>query len=73
MNSACDGFFRSTLRTLQTAYVRPRFNGFVRFFEAAGIEINRCLRWQCADHQLIQWLNDQYRASQEHSLNSHPH
>jgi multiple sugar transport system substrate-binding protein len=65
LNSACDGFFRSTLCTLQTAYVRPRFNGFVRFFEAAGIEINRCLRRECADHQLIQWLNDRYRASRD--------
>src|ERR1035438_4597866 len=43
-DSAAGGFFSGTLRTLQVAYVRPRFDGFVRFFEAAGIEINRCLR-----------------------------
>jgi multiple sugar transport system substrate-binding protein len=45
---------------LQTAYLRPRFDGFVRFFEAAGIEINRCLRGKANDADLIRWLNEQY-------------
>lgn len=63
LNAASDDFFRGTLRTLQSAYVRPRFAGFVRFFEAAGIEINRCLRGECTDNKLIQWLNRRYSAS----------
>jgi multiple sugar transport system substrate-binding protein len=54
------GFFSGTLQTLQTAYLRPRFDGFVRFFEAAGIQINRCLRGQLKDAGLIQWINDRY-------------
>jgi multiple sugar transport system substrate-binding protein len=45
---------------LQTAYLRPRFDGFVRFFEAAGIEINRCLRGEVEDGALIRWLNERY-------------
>ncbi len=53
-------FFSGTLRTLQDAYVRPRFDGFVPFFEAAGIEINRCLRGEVGDAQLLEWLNAQY-------------
>jgi multiple sugar transport system substrate-binding protein len=57
VDSEAGGFFSGTLRTLRAAYVRPRFDGFVRFFEAAGIEINRCLRNQLADTQLIGWLN----------------
>ncbi len=60
VNAACDDFFAGTLQTLQTAYVRPRFDGFVRFFEAAGIEINRCLRGKIKDVALIRWLNDHY-------------
>lgn len=64
VNLASDDFFRGTLRALQSAYVRPRFDGFVRFFEAAGIEINRCLRGECNDDQLIEWLNHRYSASQ---------
>jgi multiple sugar transport system substrate-binding protein len=60
INAMADGFFSGTLQTLQTAYVRPRFDGFVRFFEAAGIEINRCLRGELKDATLIRWLNDRY-------------
>ena len=55
-----DGFFSGTLETLQTAYLRPRFDGFVRFFEAAGIEIQRCLRREVKDAVLIRWLVDRY-------------
>ena len=60
VNAMADGFFTGTLQTLQTAYLRPRFDGFVRFFEAAGIEINRCLRREVTDAALIRWLNDRY-------------
>jgi multiple sugar transport system substrate-binding protein len=60
VNAMADGFFSGTLQTLQTAYVRPRFDGFVRFFEAAGIEINRCLRGEVKDAALIHGLNDRY-------------
>jgi len=60
VNAMADDFFSGTLRTLQTAYVRPRFDGFVRFFEAAGIEINRCLRGEVKDATLIRWLNERY-------------
>ena len=60
IDSEAGGFFSGTLETLRTAYVRPRFDGFVRFFEAAGIEINRCLRNQVADAQLIEFLNKSF-------------
>ena len=59
-DAAADGFFSGTLQTLRTAYLRPRFDGFVRFFEAAGIEINRCLRGRVEDAVLIRWLNERY-------------
>ena len=57
INTAAYGFFLDTLETLRKSYVRPRFNGFVRFFEAAGVEINRCLKGETADLQLIDSLN----------------
>ena len=60
VDATSDGFFSGTLQTLQTAYLRPRFDGFVRFFEAAGIEINRCLRGEGTDAMLIRLLNDRY-------------
>jgi multiple sugar transport system substrate-binding protein len=62
VNAAAGDFFSNTLLTLQTAYVRPRFDGFVRFFEAAGIQINRCLRGDVEDGALVQWLNERYAA-----------
>jgi multiple sugar transport system substrate-binding protein len=62
VNAAANNFFADTLLTLQTAYVRPRFDGFVRFFEAAGLQINRCLRGQLEDHALVTWLNERYAA-----------
>jgi len=65
VNAMADGFFSGTLQTLQTAYVRPRFDGFVRFFEAAGIEINRCLRGEVKDAVLIRWLNDRYATQRD--------
>ena len=60
IDSEAGGFFSGTLETLRTAYVRPRFDGFVRFFEAAGIEINRCLKNLVADAELIEWLNRRF-------------
>jgi len=62
VDTVADGFFSGTLRTLKTAYVRPRFDGFVRFFEAAGVRINRCLRGDLPDAELVQWLNERYAA-----------
>lgn len=60
VNAVADGFFSGTLQTLKTAYLRPRFDGFVHFFEAAGIEINRSLRGEVQDAALIRWLNERY-------------
>jgi multiple sugar transport system substrate-binding protein len=60
VNAAAEDFFSATLPTLQGAYVRPRFDGFVPFFESAGVEINRCLRREIKDVALIRWLNDRY-------------
>jgi multiple sugar transport system substrate-binding protein len=62
VNAASGDFFSGTLLTLQTAYVRPRFDGFVSFFEAAGIQINRCLRGEIQNAALIVWLNEHYGA-----------
>lgn len=76
MNPAVDSeageFFSGTLPTLQTAYLRPRFDGFVPFFESAGRQINKCLRGSLADVDLIAWLNARYalqRAQNRKSLN----
>ncbi len=67
VDSEAGGFFSGTLETLRTAYVRPRFDGFVRFFEAAGIEINRALKNLVTDADLIEWLNARFAERLAHS------
>jgi multiple sugar transport system substrate-binding protein len=61
-DAEANGFFSGTLKTLQSVYLRPRFDGFVRFFESAGIEINRCLRGDLSDQKLVDFLNTQFAA-----------
>jgi multiple sugar transport system substrate-binding protein len=63
LDDAAGNFFSRTLCTLRGAYLRPRFDGFVRFFEAAGIEINRFLRGEVASTDLVEWLNTKYANS----------
>ena len=61
-DAEANGFFSRTLETLRSAYMRPRFDGFVHFFESAGIEINRCLRGDLSDQNLIDFLNARFHS-----------
>jgi multiple sugar transport system substrate-binding protein len=64
---ACDaatrGFFSGTLRTLSSAYLRPRFAGFVPFFEESGIRTNAFLRGCGSAEDLVAWLNKAFDAA----------
>jgi len=64
VDAAAEGFFFGTLQTLETAFVRLRFDNFVRFFEAAGVQNNCCLHGALQDAELVQWLNAHYAAFQ---------
>ena len=44
VNQVSNRFFRSTIRTIDQSYLRPRFDGFVPFFERMGIAVNACFR-----------------------------
>jgi multiple sugar transport system substrate-binding protein len=63
-DAACDraarGFFSGTLRTLTSAYMRPRVPGFVPFFEEAGGQINAFFRNKLNAADLIGWLNAEF-------------
>ncbi|MBB1598601.1 ABC transporter substrate-binding protein [Variovorax sp. UMC13] len=59
-NAQAHDFFARTLPSLDGAFVRPRFAGFVPFIEAAGVEINRCLRGQCSLGELRRALDTLY-------------
>lgn len=51
------GFFSSTLRTLGSAYLRPRFAGYVPFFEESGFKTNAFLRGEGGAERLVDWFN----------------
>ncbi len=63
-DALCGGFFKDTLETLQTAHVRPRFDGWIPFFEEAGDRITACLRGDISDASLLTWLNTEFSAAQ---------
>jgi multiple sugar transport system substrate-binding protein len=44
VNRRCGGFFANTLSTLDEAYLRPRFNGYIGFQDAAGPVVHRFLK-----------------------------
>ena len=44
VDGAANGFFSSTLQALDRAYLRPRFDGFLSFQDAAGDVIHRFIR-----------------------------
>jgi multiple sugar transport system substrate-binding protein len=54
------GFFSGTLRTLTSAYLRPRFAGFVPFFEEGGLRTNAFLRGEARAEDVVDWLNQAY-------------
>ncbi|MEJ1156718.1 ABC transporter substrate-binding protein [Prosthecomicrobium sp. N25] len=59
----CGGFFSGTLATLRSAHVRPRFDGWIPFFEKAGEEITACLDGETADEVLLDRLNRGFDAA----------
>ncbi len=62
-DSATGGFFTGTLRTLSSAYLRPRFAGYVPFFEESGIRTNAFLKGNGSAGDLVSWLNHAYGAA----------
>jgi multiple sugar transport system substrate-binding protein len=43
VNAACNDFFRNTLQTLDEAYLRPRYDGYLHFQDDGGTIIHRFL------------------------------
>ncbi|KLK92618.1 hypothetical protein AA309_13025 [Microvirga vignae] len=60
VNAASNNFFRSTLETLDKSYLRPRFDGFVPFFEEGGAVINARLRGAISREAAIEQLQYLY-------------
>lgn len=57
-----DGFFTGTLRTLTSAYLRPRMPGFVHFFEEAGKQVNAFLEGRGDIDRMVRRLNEDFQS-----------
>lgn len=64
-NDASRNFFSNTRRTLESAWIRPRHPGYMRFQDRAGGIVHACLRGDLGIEAAISQLQDQYRLSLE--------
>jgi multiple sugar transport system substrate-binding protein len=63
LNLVTDNFFERTLSSIQTAYVRPRYQGYIRLQEQAGLQIIEYLRHNISATEAINTVEALYRAS----------
>lgn len=64
LNEGCDNFFRNTLATLQSAHVRPRFDGWIPLFEEAGDRATACMKREITDEAFLDWVNAEFAHAQ---------
>lgn len=65
VNAATSNFFLDTLDTLDQAYLRPRYDGFVFFHDMAGLVINDYLRHKRSVGATLERLEILYRQSRK--------
>lgn len=59
-NAACRNFFRNTRKTLESAWLRPRYDGYMRFQAQAGDIVHACMTGDIAVSQAVQKLQIAY-------------
>jgi multiple sugar transport system substrate-binding protein len=62
-NAVCGNFFRDTLPTLDAAFLRPRYNGYMRFQDEAAQLVHGYLAGQVDAHATLEELDRIYRES----------
>jgi multiple sugar transport system substrate-binding protein len=62
VNAACGGFYRQTRGTLDQAWVRPRFRGWIAFQDRGSAVIRGGLRGRSASIQILRQLRLAFRA-----------
>jgi len=63
LNNVTHGFFLNTLEGMETAFVRPRYDGYVPFQERAGHPIAQYLRDEISAVAALDSIDAQYRES----------
>jgi multiple sugar transport system substrate-binding protein len=59
-NAGCRDFFRNTRRTLETAWLRPRYNGYMQLQDLAGDIVHACLSGALSEAEAIDRLDAAY-------------
>lgn len=62
-NALTSGFFRNTRNTLNTAWLRPRYDGYMGLQDRAGDIVHACLRGEVGEQATIAALDQAYRES----------
>lgn len=62
-NSLTNNYFSSTLQTLDESYLRPRYNGYLHFQDAAGAPVQHYLQHGGNEQNVLVRLNRIYRRS----------
>ncbi len=63
VNRNCNNFFINTLVSLQEAYTRPRYYGYLYFQDRAGDILQQCLKGLHNNINALNAMNDIYRKS----------
>jgi multiple sugar transport system substrate-binding protein len=63
VDADANGFFSSTLPALDAAYLRPRYDGFLAFQDAAGELVHAYLREGGDADEVLDRIDEAYRAS----------
>lgn len=64
VNRVCGNFFHDTLPTLDQAYLRPRYNGYLHFQDSAGPVVHEFLRHGGDPVPYLARIDELYRQSQ---------
>jgi multiple sugar transport system substrate-binding protein len=67
VNGAWGDFYRNTADTLEKAYVRPRFNGYIKFQTEASALLREAFASKVGAAAAVRQLNDTYRKTVERS------
>lgn len=72
LNAMSNGFFRQTLQSMNSAYMRPRYRGYIELQEKAGEPIQDYLRRNGSTVAVLANINALYRKSRINgSMNTH--
>jgi multiple sugar transport system substrate-binding protein len=63
VNAGANSFFLNTLESLEQAYVRPRYDGFVEYHDQVGLLLHEHLRTPSDKGNILAAINELYQTS----------